>query len=366
MSNTTYTILGAMSGTSLDGLDLACCHFRFINDKWEYSVLAAETIPYAEEWQQRLSDLMQADALTFIKTDRALGKWMGEQAQAFMQRHHVQPQALASHGHTVFHKPEEGYTVQIGHGFPMMVASGIPVINDFRSLDVALGGHGAPLVPIGDELLFGEYTYCLNLGGIANISAAAPSGRIAYDICPANGVLNLLAKRLGAPYDEDGNFAASGKVMPDLLKQLNDLAYYQKPAPKSLGFEWVQEQVLPLLSDTTASTQDLLATVCEHIGQQVVNSIESLGITKGSDAEERLLVTGGGAFNRYLVGILQRYLSPLGVEVVVPDAETIGFKEAIIFAFLGALRLRRDPNCLRSVTGASKDNCGGVVFDNIL
>jgi anhydro-N-acetylmuramic acid kinase len=362
----TYTILGCMSGTSLDGLDLACCHFRLHEEKWEYAILAAETIPYTDAWQQRLAGLMEADALTFIKTDRELGKWMGEQARVFMDRHHVQPQAVASHGHTIFHKPEEGYTVQIGQGFPMMVACGIPVINDFRSLDVALGGHGAPLVPIGDEFLFSDFTFCLNLGGIANISAPGAEGRIAYDICPANGVLNHLAKQLGTPYDEDGNFAASGAVHAPLLQQLNQHSFYQQKGPKSLGFEWVQAEILPLLRASSASIPDLLATFCEHMAQQIAASVKQLQAGRQSNSPQRLLVTGGGAFNRYLIGLLQHHLTPLHVEVIIPDAQTIAFKEALIFAFLGALRLRGEPNCLRSVTGAALDNCGGVIFDNIL
>ena len=362
----TYTILGTMSGTSLDGLDLACCHFRLQEETWEYTILAAETIPYSDEWQQRLADLMQADALTFIKTDRELGKWMGEQARTFMNRHQLHPQAIASHGHTIFHKPEEGYTVQIGQGFSMMVAAGTPVINDFRSLDVALGGHGAPLVPVGDELLFRKYTYCLNLGGIANISAPGEKGRIAYDICPANGVLNFLAKQLGVPYDDKGAFAASGKVDTQLLATLNSLSYYQQAGPKSLGYEWVQAEVLPLLARTNAAVADMLATFCEHMGQQIAASVGQLQEKAGRKAQERLLVTGGGAFNVHLISLLQQHLSPLGVAVVVPDEQTISFKEALIFAFLGALRLRGEPNCLRSVTGAALDNCGGVIFDNIL
>lgn len=362
----TYTLLGAMSGTSLDGLDLACCHFRFHEERWEYTILASETIAYDNEWHQRLSQLMEADALTFIKTDRALGKWIGEQARAFMDRHHVQPQALASHGHTVFHKPEEGYTVQIGHGFSMMVASGMPVINDFRSLDVALGGHGAPLVPIGDDLLFGDYTYCLNLGGIANISAPTATGRIAYDICPANGVLNYLAKQLGISYDEDGKFAAAGAVVPQLLEQLNKLGFYQQQPPKSLGYEWVQEQVLPLLNSSRASVPDLLATFCEHIAQQVALAVKQLQEQVGLHRQKRLLVTGGGAFNLHLVKLLQQHLHQNAIEVIIPDEQTIGFKEALIFAFLGVLRLNSEPNCLQSVTGASANNSGGVIYDNIL
>lgn len=361
-----YTLLGAMSGTSLDGLDLACCHFNLGSDgKWAYTILAAETIPYDEAWHQRLSGLMQTDALTFVKTDRALGKWMGEQVRSFMDRQHVQPQAVASHGHTVFHQPEEGLTVQIGQGFSMMVASGIPVINDFRSLDVALGGHGAPLVPLGDALLFSDYAYCLNLGGIANISATKEGSRIAYDICPANGVLNYLARRLGQAYDPDGSIAAGGQLLPGLLHHLNALPYYAQQPPKSLGYEWVEAEALPLIASTEAPVADLLYTVCEHIAQQIALSVSRLR-SPGVSAREQLLATGGGAFNRHLMNRIDQHLAPFGVEVILPDAQTISFKEALIFAFLGALRLRGEPNCLQSVTGAASDSSGGVIYDNIL
>lgn len=362
----TYTVLGLMSGTSLDGLDLACCHFHLQDERWEYSLLACETIPYDKAWQERLSSLMEADALTFIRADHALGAWMGKHAKDFITRHQLQPQAIASHGHTVFHKPEEGYSVQIGRGFNMMVASGLPVINDFRSLDVALGGHGAPLVPIGDKLLFNDFRYCLNLGGIANISAPGAAGRLAFDICPANGVLNYLSRQLGAPYDEDGRFAAAGKIDALLLQKLNKLSYYQQAAPKSLGYEWVQEQILPLLNTGNTAVPDLLATFCEHIGLQVAAAVKNLQEAAPAQAGAQLLITGGGAFNQHLTAVLEKHLKPLQVEVVIPDADTIGFKEALIFAFLGALRLRGEVNCLRSVTGAAFDNCGGVIYDNIL
>ncbi|EMR03737.1 anhydro-N-acetylmuramic acid kinase [Cesiribacter andamanensis] len=361
-----YTLLGAMSGTSLDGLDLACCHFtRTAAGKWDYTVLAAETISYTEAWQQRLAHLMQADALTFVKTDRALGRWMGEQVRQFMNRHHVQPQAVASHGHTVFHQPEEGLTVQIGSGVSMMAACGIPVINDFRSLDVALGGHGAPLVPIGDQLLFSDYDFCLNLGGIANISAQQGASRIAYDVCPANGVLNYLARRMDQPYDPDGRLAASGQLLPGLLQQLNALPYYALPGPKSLGYEWVEAEALPLIASTEAPVPDLLYTVCEHIAQQITLSARQL-MPKGKGEQKKLLATGGGAFNKHLIDRIDQHLAPFGIEVVLPDAQTIAFKEALIFAFLGVLRLRNEPNCLSSVTGARSDSSGGVIYDNIL
>lgn len=362
----TYTVLGLMSGTSLDGLDLACCHFHLQDGRWEYSLLACETIPYDKVWQEQLSNIMEADALTFIRADHALGEWMGKQAKDFITRHQLQPQAIASHGHTVFHKPEEGYSVQIGRGFNIMIASGLPVINDFRSLDVALGGHGAPLVPIGDKLLFSDFRYCLNLGGIANISAPGTEGSQAFDICPANGVLNFLSRQLGSPYDEGGRFAASGKVDALLLEKLNKLPYYQQPAPKSLGYEWVQEQILPLLNAGSNSVTDLLATFCEHIGLQVTAAVKNLQKAASANAGAQLLITGGGAFNQHLITILEKHLKPLQVEVVIPDAQTISFKEALIFAFLGVLRLRSEVNCLRSVTGAAFDNSGGVIYDNIL
>jgi anhydro-N-acetylmuramic acid kinase len=345
-----YKIIGLMSGTSLDGLDIAYCVFELINNKWKYHISFAETIEYSHEWRNRLSELTGASALEYVSADVDFGHWCGVQTNHFILRNHLQPDFIASHGHTIFHQPGRRITSQIGRGACITAETGIPVISDFRSLDVALGGQGAPLVPIGDELLFGEYRYCLNMGGFANISYKTEGKRVAHDICPANIVLNMLASEIGRLYDAEGRIAASGNICTSLLVELNALEWYGKSGPKSLGKEWVTTQIVPLLEKADVPVADKLATFCEHIVQRIV-------VATPGGKEDTVLVTGGGAFNGYLMGRLQELSS---CTIVIPDALTINFKEALIFAFLGVLRYRNEVNSLASVTGASRDSCGGA------
>jgi anhydro-N-acetylmuramic acid kinase len=349
-----------MSGTSLDGIDLAACQF-FTDEagRWSYKVLAADTYKYPTEWEQRLRNAMSLSGLELSLLDRGLGKFLGEQVRGFVTKHSINADWVASHGHTVFHQPEKGLSLQIGHGYSLMAAAGLPVISDFRSLDVALGGQGAPLVPIGDALLYSQYKYCLNLGGIANISFENGGKRIAYDICPANGVLNWLAQKEGKAYDADGAMAASGKVIPELLQELNSLPFYALPAPKSLGFEWVEANILPLLNRFQRySTADLSQTFCQHMAVQIRQAIDKNMVTTAG----KILVTGGGAHHIEFINILRKELDKLSVEVVIPDRQTIEFKEAIVFAFLGHLRLTRQTNSLKTVTGASRNSIGGAIY----
>jgi anhydro-N-acetylmuramic acid kinase len=278
------------------------------------------------------------------------GKYLGECVNVFLQKHGLEkPEFIASHGHTIFHQPQIGYTFQAGSGAALREVCGIPVVCDFRTLDVALGGQGAPLVPIGDALLFKNYDYCLNLGGFANISFDAEGKRIAYDICAVNYVLNRLAMRLNKPYDENGIFAASGKLIPELFEKLNALPYFQKPPPKSIGREWVEETIFPLMKQSE-KTEDLLRTFTEHVAEQISTAVPVNG---------KMLVTGGGAHNAFLISLLKQKSK---VEIILPEAETIGFKEALIFGFLGVLRWENRINTLRSVTGARQDSSGGTIY----
>jgi len=341
-----------MSGTSLDGLDIAFCAFKKRGTRWEYHIIDAETIPYSEAWRTRLATLEHVPAYDFVATDIEYGHLLGQLTKNFMQRHELRPDFIASHGHTVFHQPGLKITAQIGRGSAIAAETGCTVISDFRSLDVALGGQGAPLVPIGDQLLFSDFEFCLNLGGFANISFNQGGKRIAFDICPVNMVLNNLAEKLGAPFDRDGLFARQGKIIPEFLNPLNALPFYSAPPPKSLGKEWVVNNILPLIPTGSLSVHDLLATYCEHIAIQVASA------TPGNH-QHQVLVTGGGAFNRFLTERIQYHLEP---QMVIPDNLAINFKEALIFAFLGVLRLRNEINCLKSVTGASADSSGGAIY----
>jgi anhydro-N-acetylmuramic acid kinase len=341
-----------MSGTSLDGLDLAYCEFERINDRWIYNIHHAETIAYSPGWKAHLSNLESCSAFEFVAADIEYGHLLGRLSREFINKHHLNPDFISSHGHTVFHQPGKRITCQIGRGSAIAAETGLPVVSDFRSTDVALGGQGAPLVPIGDKLLFNDADFCLNIGGFANISYEREGERIAFDVCPANIVLNHLANKLNLDYDPGGQEASCGRIDEDLLFSLNTLPFYSEPPPKSLGKEWVVQHIFPLLHENDLSTSDLLATFCEHIAIQ---------IAKASSAgwDKRLLITGGGALNNFLTGRIRSHVQP---GIIIPDASTINYKEALIFAFLGVLRWRNEVNCLRSVTGALRDSVGGAIY----
>lgn len=346
-----YKVIGLMSGTSLDGIDLAFCTFKK-GQKWSYEINAVKTYEYSEHWVEILKNIsfVSKDHLEVI--NRELGFYYAELITDFCDNNHLIPDLVSSHGHTVHHQPEKAYTLQIGSGSAICAKIRTTTINDFRSKDMKLGGQGAPLVPIGDELLFPEYDQCLNLGGFANISFKKKK-RFAFDICPANMMLNELCQKIDLQYDEQGNVARSGEVDHSLLKELNALDHYSKPFPKSLGREWYLSKVVPLLEKSKASIPDKLHTCVQHIATQISKNINENGRGK-------VLVTGGGAYNEYLIEKLDEMTEGT---IVIPDPTIIEFKEAIIFAFLGVLRIRNEVNVLSSVTGAKKDHCSGVIHN---
>jgi anhydro-N-acetylmuramic acid kinase len=346
----TYKVIGVMSGTSMDGLDLAYCEFEHNEGNWKYTIGAAETIPYNPTWITRLTELHKQPAFVLTKTDLYYGRYIGHCIKTFVTKHQVSVDFIASHGHTIFHNPAEGYTTQIGNGNAIHAESGIPVIYDFRTLDVTLGGQGAPLVPIGDRLLFHEYEACLNLGGFANISYEADGKRRAFDICPCNIILNHVAQQAGYDYDENGEMAASGIANEQLLGALNDLPFYKRTGAKSLGREWVEQEIWPLVQQYEITIEDLLATFTQHISDQIATVFQTIGAKK-------VLFTGGGTYNALLINQLQ---TKGNSTVEIPDPKLINFKEALIFAFLGVLRERNEVNALKEVTGARRDSSGGV------
>ncbi|MCJ8166852.1 anhydro-N-acetylmuramic acid kinase [Pontibacter sp. E15-1] len=345
-----------MSGTSLDGLDLAHCCFTYERKNWIYKILHTNTLKYSNTLIESLREAETASGTELIRLHHSFGRHLGQQVLGFVQEHGIRADFVASHGHTIFHQPDKHISFQLGDGAYIAAHAQLPVVSDFRTLDIALGGQGAPLVPIGDELLFGEYDYCVNLGGIANVSYNQNGQRLAFDICACNMLLNTLANSLGHAYDTNGDVARSGSLAPALLQQLNAPAYFAAPAPKSLGKEWVLAHSLHTLQASEASIPDQLHTVCHHIAEQLRLALPPL-----HGGTHRLLLTGGGAFNGYLVQVLQEYLGEQ-CQVVVPEPVVVAFKEALIFAFLGVLRWRGEHNCLRSVTGASHDNIGGSIY----
>ncbi|TPE42731.1 anhydro-N-acetylmuramic acid kinase [Pontibacter mangrovi] len=354
--DTSYHVIGLMSGTSLDGLDIAHCRFTYKSHNWIYEILNTTTLTYTNELIDSLRDAETASGLELVELDHAFGRFMGQQVHEFVQQHGIRPDFVASHGHTIFHQPGKHISLQLGHGAYLAAHAQLPVVSDFRTLDIALGGQGAPLVPIGDALLFGKYDYCINLGGIANVSYSHNGKRLAFDTSACNMLLNTLANSVGKPYDNNGELARSGMLAPQLLEALNRPAYFLDPAPKSLGKEWILEHSLKSIEESAASVADKLHTVCHHIAQQLRQALPQL-----HEGQHHVLLTGGGAFNGYLVEQIQQQLgSKYNVEVPAP--EVVSFKEALIFAFLGVLRWRGEHNCLSSVTGASRDNIGGAIY----
>lgn len=358
MGNKIWHAVGTMSGTSLDGLDLALVKFTG-NEGYSFEILRSESIKYSEKWKKRLHQAFEATADDLSRLHVEYGVFLAEKILSFIESSGgPRPDLIASHGHTVFHRPEEGYTVQIGSGAVIAARTGCKVVCDFRAQDVALGGQGAPLVPIGDALLFTKYDLCLNLGGFANISFDMEGERKAFDICPVNIVLNQYTRQIGLEYDDGGQLASEGNLHEGLLGALNDLPFYFTDRPKSLGYEFVVEQILPLIDSYGLPVTDVLRTFVEHAAQQIAGVIRKAG-TVSDRGQVEVLVTGGGAFNGFLIDRL-RALS--GSRIILPPREIIEFKEALIFAFLGLLRIQNKINCLKSVTGAAKDHSSGVVY----
>jgi len=341
-----------MSGTSLDGIDLALVTFNY-NTNWAFKIEKAGTIPYSKEWLKRLKSLVNysKEELEDLDTDYSIR--LAKVINNFIEKNNIKTiDAVCSHGHTALHRPDEGLTYQIGN-LPILAAKlRQTVVCDFRVQDVAFGGQGAPLVPIGDELLFKDYDYCVNLGGFANVSTTIDSKRIAFDICPVNIVLNHYVSKLGLAYDDEGKLASKAMINQELLNKLNRLQFYTLAYPKSLGLEWVKDEVFPLIDKFSLSVEIILRTAVEHIAIQISKVISEKGQTS-------VLVTGGGVFNTFLI---ERIKALSNNKIVIPSKEIIEYKEALIFGFLGVLKLRNETNCLASVTGASKDHSSGNIY----
>lgn len=353
MKPTSYHVLGIMSGTSRDGIDLAQIKFDYTNCAWRYSFGGTETLAYSNYWKQTLADVDNNSPSAIADLNIAYTNYLGKRIKNFIDEHQLQNlDAICSHGHTVFHQPEKQYTLQIGNLPELAKITNQTVVCDFRIQDVEFGGQGAPLVPIGDQLLFDEYAACINLGGFANISLNKNNERIAYDICPINIVLNQYAEQCGLAYDDKGKIAASGTVNTELVRELDDLKFYKENPPKSLGIEWVKKEVFPLLKNQDLSTEDILATYTTHATNQL-----SAALRECSD--KKVLLTGGGVYNEFLIQSLK---NKTDCDLIIPDAQLIDYKEALIFGLLGVLKLRGEVNVLKSVTGAKKDHSSGVIM----
>ena len=353
MKKANYKVIGVMSGTSLDGIDLVYINFDYKNS-WSYKILEAETIPYPLNWQETLAEAIDFSKERLERLNKKYTSYLAEIISRFIEAHQIKDvDIICSHGHTIKHEPENNYTLQIGNLPEIAYLTGQTVICDFRVQDVELGGQGAPLVPIGDQLLFSDYKYCVNLGGFANISTEIGDKRVAYDICAVNTVLNFYSQKLGKEFDEGGKLAASGNLNKDLLQKLNALSFYEEKPPKSLGIEWVKSTVFPILEKYNENVPDILHTYTLHIAQQIAKTLDN-------QPDSKVLMTGGGTFNNFLLRLLK---DESKCHFTIPSQEIIDYKEALIFGLLGVLKLRGQVNVLKSVTGAKKDHSSGVIYE---
>ncbi len=354
MQNSTYNVIGVMSGTSLDGVDLAHIKFSVENQKWDFQIFESQTVAYSENWVNQLKKAVDFSNSELEKLNEEYTDLLAEIILDFIQEHQIENlDAVCSHGHTILHQPLKGFTLQIGNLPKIAQLINQKTVCDFRFQDVRLGGQGAPLVPIGDRILFSKYDYCLNLGGFSNISFEDGDNRIAFDISPVNTVLNFYANQLGFAYDDKGKISRTGQIHDQLMAELNALDFYLKRYPKSLGFEFVKETILPIIEKYNISIEDKLRTFTEHIALQI-----ALALPKKSGI---ILVTGGGAYNDFLIERMQIHLPDIKIEI--PDPKTIEFKEALIFALLGVLKLRDEVNVLASVTGAKNNHSSGIIYN---
>ncbi|MEM7105084.1 MAG: anhydro-N-acetylmuramic acid kinase [Bacteroidota bacterium] len=365
MANSTksYLVLGLMSGSSLDGLDIAFAKFDFYKKDISWELLKAETLSFSSSWKSILQELPGYDSKALLRVNSDFGHYSAELVNTFLEKHNVSPDFIAAHGHTVFHFPEDGFTTQIGDGAALAVGTGLPVICDFRTHDIALGGQGAPLAPVADSILFPGFDFYLNLGGIANITFIDKGEVTAFDICPANQVLNHLSEEVGLEFDARGGIAREGKNIPALRKKIDGIPYFSKPYPKTLDNNWIREQVFPIFDTQKGKTKDKLNTACWHIAEEISKAITELMKEKNSEALRKVLITGGGAFNDYLIECIKSSCQQMrSTEIILPSPDIIAFKEALLMALLGALRIENRPNSISSATGAQFDSIGGAIY----
>jgi anhydro-N-acetylmuramic acid kinase len=348
-----YNVIGVMSGTSLDGVDVAHIQFCIKNKTWTFHIIEQETITYDLTWVNTLKIAVDFSETELKELNHEYTSFLASIISSFITRHKIQNiQAVCSHGHTILHQPVKGITLQIGNLPILSDLLGQTVVCDFRVQDVLLGGQGAPLVPIGDRILFAEYDYCMNLGGFSNVSFEEKENRIAFDISPVNTVLNFYSNQLGFDYDDKGKISKTGLINNSLLNELNNLDFYQQTHPKSLGFEFVKQTVIPIIESFEIDIADKMRTFTEHIALQIAIALPR---KKGT-----LFITGGGAYNDFLIERIQYHLP--SIKIIIPENKILEFKEAVIFALLGVLKLRGQTNVLSSVTGAKTDHSSGYIY----
>jgi anhydro-N-acetylmuramic acid kinase len=352
-----YKVIGVMSGSSLDGVDIAYVEFEENGGKWSYTILETDCQPYENSWQEKLAAATGLAGRDYQLLHTEYGHYLADRLVDFISSRnlHFKVSLISCHGHTTFHMPDQRMTAQLGDGAAIAVKTQLPVVSDLRAMDIALGGQGAPIIPIGEKLLWEGYHFFLNLGGIANISLHENDKRIAFDVCPANRVLNMLASLNGKAFDEGGRMAATGKINSKLMDDLNALPYYKKSHPKSLANDFGTDIVFPLINKSGLTPEDALRTYSEHIALQVSRAFNM-------NSTGKMLVTGGGALNSFLVSRIAELVAERGIETEVPDNLLVNYKEAVVMALIGVLRWRQENNVLSSVTGAARDSIGGALW----
>ena len=346
-----YYVIGLMSGTSIDGVDLVYVNF-FFNKYWSFKILKFKTYDYDKDWQNILKNLIDKDQNSIKLIDKNYTKLLSKYILRFIEEFSIKKiDFVSSHGHTALHDPSNSITYQIGNLKELTNYTGLKVICDFRVEDIKLGGQGAPLVPVGEKYIFPEYDTLINIGGFANITIKSNNNLIAYDICPVNIVFNHLSNLINLKYDDKGKISSSGKINLELFNHLQSIDYYKQVSPKSLGVEWVKEVIIPIINNfIEIPVEDLLNTFSKHFAFQIANNIKS---------SNKTLITGGGAYNDYLI---QNIIDLTESEIIIPSSEIIEYKEALIFGFLGVLKDLNINNCYSSVTGAIKYHCSGNIF----
>ena len=344
-------VLGVMSGTSMDGLDISCARYYQVNNIWHYDLLASETFNYPLKLKSIFLKAFNGE-YSIEKIDLEFGHIIADYIGVFLEKNNFKISVICSHGHTIFHDPKNGYTKQVGSGRIIADRLRVPVVCNFRQQDINLGGQGAPLVPIGDKLLFGQYASCLNLGGMANISFEFNRQRLAFDICPCNMILDFLSQKKGKDFDKYGFMASQGLINKDMLRELNCINYYNLNFPKSLGKENIESDYLPILNNYKIGVNDMMATFVEHIAIQIQKTFFDFNINNA-------FATGGGVFNKYLIG---RIMKLTQTKMIIPGDDIVNFKESIVFGFLGVLRLLNQHNCLAKSTGASRNHSSGDIY----
>ena len=341
-----------MSGSSLDGVDLAIIDFYKKKNKWKFKLLEFNTISYDYNLKNELSVAHNLNLNQIKKLDSKYTFVLASLINNFLEKLKINIDFVSSHGHTILHQPEKGVTIQIGNNIDLSNLISKKLICDFRTQDVLFGGQGAPLVPVGDYHLFSEFDYTLNLGGFANITNLTNQFPRAHDVCAVNTVLNKLSNELNLDYDSEGRIAMNGNLIKDLKNELDNILFYKDKPPKSLGVEWLNRVVYPILNKYKSfKIEDILYTYSIHISE-----VLSRELPEG----KKILLSGGGSFNNFLIdNIVQKSKSI----ITIPNKEIINFKEAIIFAFIGVLKIRNEINCFKSVTGACKDHCSGIIYN---